>query len=110
MSETMPEPLQDIPPFSGHSPAQARPLGGYAVLISTYGLASCVFGTWFRRSGRELPTQIDHGLIGFRSELTIGNGRDFSIGHAQAAEGETFREDQAGVIENHKRCQSGLWS
>ena len=55
----MAKPLKDTPPFADHSPSQARPLGGYAVLISTYSIAGCVFATWFRRSGRQLPGRID---------------------------------------------------
>lgn len=45
-------------PFAGHSPERERPLGGYAVLMGTFTALSAAFGTWFRRSGRELPEAI----------------------------------------------------
>ena len=46
--------LQDMPAFSGHSPGQERPLGGYALLTGTF-LALCGgFAAWMRHSGREL--------------------------------------------------------
>lgn len=42
-------------PFAGHSPGRERPLGGYAVLMSTFTSLAVGFGAWFRSSGRELP-------------------------------------------------------
>jgi hypothetical protein len=55
----MAERVQDLPPFAGHSPEQERPLGGYALLISTFlGLVGG-FVAWFRRSGRELPERVE---------------------------------------------------
>lgn len=42
-------------PFTGHSPQQPRPLGGYAVLLATFTSAAAGFASWFRASGRELP-------------------------------------------------------
>jgi Protein of unknown function (DUF1360) len=50
--------VQDVPPFVGHSPAQERPLGGYAVLAGSFVAAAGAFGTWLRWSGRELPERV----------------------------------------------------
>jgi hypothetical protein len=57
--------VQDLPPFAGHSPERDRPLGWYALLISTYASLLGGFVTWFRGSGRTLPERID--------------GRDFAL-------------------------------
>jgi hypothetical protein len=51
--------LQDLPPLRGHSPDQERPLGGYAVLMGTFGTMAAAFAAWIGRSGRELPDRID---------------------------------------------------
>jgi uncharacterized protein DUF1360 len=56
MSETR---VQDLPPFTGHSPDKDRPLGWYAVLISLFSGLAGGFATWFRRSGRELPERME---------------------------------------------------
>jgi hypothetical protein len=45
-------------PLEGHSPDQERPLGGYAVLMGTFGGLAAGFGTWLHRSGRQLPDMI----------------------------------------------------
>jgi hypothetical protein len=45
-------------PFAGHSPERERPLGGYAVLMSTFTALAVAFSVWFHRSGRELPESI----------------------------------------------------
>jgi hypothetical protein len=37
---------------------EQRPLGGYAVLTTSFGVLAAGFGTWLRRSGRELPDRI----------------------------------------------------
>jgi len=47
--------LQDMPAFSGHSPGQERPLGGYALLTGTFLTLCGGFAAWMRHSGRELP-------------------------------------------------------
>jgi hypothetical protein len=52
-------PLQDLPPFTGHSPEQERPLGGYALLMGTFAALCGGFVTWLRASGRELPETIE---------------------------------------------------
>ena len=51
--------VQDLPPFAGHSPERERPLGWYALLISTYVSGFAGFAAWFRRSGRELPERME---------------------------------------------------
>jgi hypothetical protein len=48
-------PLQERGPFAGHSPDQARPLGGYGVLTAAFFAISGGFGAWLRRSGGTLP-------------------------------------------------------
>jgi Protein of unknown function (DUF1360) len=56
MSDTA---LQDLPPFVGHSPDRERPLGGYALLLGSFSALCGGFGLWLRRSGRELPQQVE---------------------------------------------------
>jgi hypothetical protein len=56
---TTTERVQDLPPFAGHSPDQERPLGGYGVLMATFGALSAAFAAWIGRSGREIPERID---------------------------------------------------
>jgi hypothetical protein len=51
--------LQEHPPFTGHSPEQERPLGGYAALMGIFAALSGGFITWLRASGRELPETIE---------------------------------------------------
>jgi hypothetical protein len=51
--------LQDHPPFTGHSPEQERPLGGYGVLMGTFAGLCGGFAAWLRASGRELPETIE---------------------------------------------------
>jgi hypothetical protein len=51
--------LQDHPPFTGHSPEQERPLGGYAALMGTFAALCGALITWLRASGRELPETIE---------------------------------------------------
>jgi hypothetical protein len=46
-------------PIAGYSPAEEKPLGSYAVLMSVFFTLASAFAAWFRRSGRELPDRID---------------------------------------------------
>jgi Protein of unknown function (DUF1360) len=60
-------------PFAGHSPQRERPLGGYAVLMSTFTALAVAFGAWFHRSGRELPDSVsarDLALVTVASHKT----------------------------------------
>lgn len=57
----MAQALQDVEPFSGHSPQQERPLGGYAALMGLFATLVAGFGAWLRASGRELPDRIAPG-------------------------------------------------
>jgi hypothetical protein len=50
--------VQDVEPFAGHSPAQERPLGGYATLMAAFAAAGGGFAAWVRASGKELPERI----------------------------------------------------
>jgi hypothetical protein len=52
------ERVQDAGPFAGHSPQQERPLGGYAVLMASFGAMVGAFAAWLRASDRELPERI----------------------------------------------------
>ncbi len=56
MNETT---LQDLPPFAGHSPGQERPLGGYALLMGSFGALCGAFALWLRHSEMELPERVD---------------------------------------------------
>jgi hypothetical protein len=51
-------PVQERPPFAGHSPDQHRPLGGYATLTSVYLSLCAAFVAWLRIADRELPDRI----------------------------------------------------
>lgn len=55
---TATQPMQNLPPFEGHSPQPERPLGAYGVLTATFGGLSAAFGVWFRHSGRTLPEHV----------------------------------------------------
>jgi hypothetical protein len=58
---------------AGHSPGRQRPLGGYAVLMTTFTALAAGFGAWFRASGRELPESIsarDLALVTIASHKT----------------------------------------
>jgi hypothetical protein len=50
--------VQDVEPFTGHSPAQERPLGSYAVLTGAFASGAAGFATWMRAANRELPERI----------------------------------------------------
>jgi hypothetical protein len=62
--------VQDVEPFAGHSPAQERPLGGYAVTMSIYGAAVGGFAAWMRASGRKLPEQVNAGDLALMTVAT----------------------------------------
>jgi hypothetical protein len=58
---------------AGHSPGRQRPLGGYAVLLTTFTALAAGFAAWFRASGRELPESIsgrDLALVTIASHKT----------------------------------------
>src|SRR5437868_7070998 len=44
-----------------HSPQAERPLGGYVVLSSAFGVMATSFCVWVRRSGREFPERVALG-------------------------------------------------
>jgi hypothetical protein len=50
--------VQDAEPFAGPSPAQERPLGGYATMMGAFAAAVGGFVAWVRISGRELPERV----------------------------------------------------
>jgi hypothetical protein len=53
--------LKDADPFAGHSPDQERPLGGYALLTTTYAVLTGTFATWLHRSGRPVADRMEGG-------------------------------------------------
>ena len=67
--------VQDVEPFAGHSPAQERPLGGYATLMGVFGLAVGGFAAWLRRSGRELPDRVPPGDLALMTLATHKTAR-----------------------------------
>ena len=62
--------VQDAKPFAGHSPAQERPLGGYAVLMGSFGAAAAAFAAWLRSSGREIPERVPPGDLALMTVAT----------------------------------------
>lgn len=62
--------LQDIPPFTGHSPQQPRPLGSYGVLTVVYAAVCAAFTAWFHGSGRPLPEEIGSRDLAFGAIAT----------------------------------------
>jgi hypothetical protein len=99
--------LRSVPGVAGHSPGQARPLGGYAMLAGTFLTAATGFGVAFRRSGRELP---DHmatrdavllTLAAHKAARTLGADRVASAVRAPFTE---FQGD-AGPGEVHEAAR-----
>jgi hypothetical protein len=62
--------VQDVEPFAGHSPAQERPLGGYAVTMSAYAAAVGGLVAWMRASGRQLPERVPAGDLALMTVAT----------------------------------------
>ena len=62
--------VQDAEPFAGHSPAQERPLGGYAVLMGSFAAAAAGFAAWLRSSGREIPDRVPAGDLALMTVAT----------------------------------------
>jgi hypothetical protein len=53
--------LEEVPPFSGHSPEEPKPLTSYGTLMGVFAALSGGFAAWFARSGRRLPEQVGAG-------------------------------------------------
>lgn len=97
----MATPLQELPPFAGHSPEQERPLGGYAALMSVFSALSGGFALWFSRSGRRLPERIDARDIALMSVAAHKSSRLVTkdrVSSAVRAPFTTFQDD-AGPAE-----------
>src|SRR5215217_7073116 len=62
--------VQDVAPFAGHSPAQERPLGGYATLMASFAAVAAAFSAWVARSGRELPERPSPGDLALLTVAT----------------------------------------
>jgi hypothetical protein len=62
--------VQDVEPFAGHSPAQERPLGGYATLMGAFAVSVGGFSAWMRASGRRLPERVDAGDLALMTLAT----------------------------------------
>jgi hypothetical protein len=99
--------LQDIPPFTGHSPQQPRPLGSYGVLTGVYSLLCGGYAAWFARTGRSLPDEVSSRDLALGAIAThkvsrlITRDRVTSIVRAPFTE---FQEDAgAGEVEEAAR-------
>jgi hypothetical protein len=93
--------LQDHPPFTGHSPEQERPLGGYAVLMGTFAALCGGFVAWLRASGRELPETIetrDLALVAIATHKTARMIARDRVASTIRAPFTTFQDD-AGPAE-----------
>jgi hypothetical protein len=66
----MPTRVQDVKPFSGHSPEQDRPLGSYALLTGTFAGIAGAFIAWMRASDRQLPERIEPGDLALMTVAT----------------------------------------
>jgi Protein of unknown function (DUF1360) len=62
--------VQEVEPFAGHSPAQERPLGGYAVLMASFAAAAAGFAAWLRSSGRAIPERVPPGDLALMTVAT----------------------------------------
>lgn len=94
-------------PFAGHSPGRERPLGGYAVLMGAFTTLAAAFGTWFRRSGRDLPESIstrDLALLTVASHKTARLVTRDRVASAVRAPFTEFQSD-AGPGEVNERAR-----
>jgi hypothetical protein len=99
--------LQDVGPYRGHAPQQERPLGGYAILMGTFGLLTATFAGWFRRSGRELPERVAAGDVALVAVATHKASRLIAkdrVTSAVRAPFTTFQDDAGpGEVEEAAR-------
>ena len=97
----MTTPIQDLPPFAGHSPEQERPLGGYATLMVTFSSLAGGFALWFARSGRRLPERIGAGDLALLSVATHKSSRLVTKDRVASAVRAPFTafQDDAGPSE-----------
>jgi Protein of unknown function (DUF1360) len=66
--------LQDAAPACGDAPRE-RPLGGYAVLTSTFTALVVAFSAWIRASDRELPEHLAPGDLALLTVATHKTSR-----------------------------------
>ncbi len=52
--------LDSISRYDGYAD-EPKPIGGYAVLMATFGALASAFALWFRSCGRELPERVELG-------------------------------------------------
>jgi hypothetical protein len=97
--------LHEKGPYAGHSPDRERPLGGYATLTSVFLSLACGFGIWFRRSGRQLPDQMDTRDLILLSVAAQKAARTLAADRVTSAVRAPFTEFQgdAGPGEVHER-------
>jgi Protein of unknown function (DUF1360) len=108
---SMRTPVQDRPPFTGHSPDQHRPLGAYGALTATFASAAVGFACWFRASGRELPERIDHHDVALISIATHKASRLIAKDRVTSTARAPFTrfQDDAGPAEVSEEARgSGL--
>jgi hypothetical protein len=101
--------VQDVEPFAGHSPGQARPLGGYAVLMGAFACAAGGFAAWLRSSGRELPERVPPGDLALMTVATHKASRLIAKDRVTSAVRAPFTrfEDDAGPGEVSEEARGG---
>jgi hypothetical protein len=56
--------------LAGHAPGREVPLGGYALLTSTFASLLASYAVWMRRSGRALPERVATGDLALGAMAT----------------------------------------
>lgn len=94
-------PVQESPPFRGHSPEQERPLGGYAVLMAAFSTLTAAFAAWMRVSDRELPERFSAGDLALITVATHKASRLIAKDRVTSAVRAPFTrfQDDAGPSE-----------
>jgi hypothetical protein len=98
---------QEHRPFSGHSPDQERPLGGYFALMGSFLGLGAAFALWLRRSDHELPDRVaaaDLALIAAATQTTARLVTKSRAMSAVRAPFTRFQEDSGpGEVEEEAR-------
>lgn len=56
--------------LSAYAPGEQRPLASYGALTGAFAAASLAFGTWIRRTGRQLPERVALGDLALLTVAT----------------------------------------
>ena len=90
-----------------HSPQAERPLGGYVVLSSAFGVMATSFCVWVRRSGREFPERVALGDLALTALATHKVSRLIAKDRVTSAVRAPFtryeREGGAAEVEERPR-------